>query len=148
MEEGQAAESPMSRDAELDESLTGFYERFASWEEGVAEQVGLTPRQCHAVVELGRSGPIRMKPLADRLGITTGTLTVMVDRLHRLGMVERLSDPEDKRAFNVELSPAGMDVYEAHARHHRDLSIEVSKALSGEEARALVAALDKLKACL
>lgn len=130
---------------ELDRALTRLYERLSAWEESVAEHVGLSPRQCHAVDELERLGKVRMKALAAALGISTGSLTVMVDRLERQGLVFREADPEDGRAFFLGLSPKGAAVAAEHRRHHEELYAELRRALGASGSRELVAILDRLQ---
>jgi DNA-binding MarR family transcriptional regulator len=132
----------------LDRAVTRFYEKLSDWEESVAEQVGLSPRQCHAVSELGGSGRVRMKPLSERLGVTTGTLTVMADRLQKLGMVRRAEDPDDKRAFNLELTAEGDAVYRAHVSQHELRAKEILCAMSEPEAETFIALLEKASAVL
>lgn len=132
----------------LDRTLTAFYEKFADWETCVAEQVGLTPRQVHAVAELGESGPVRMKPLADRLGVTTGTLTILADRLENLGLIRRVADPADRRATTIVLTEAGEGVYRRHRDHHEGLAREFLAALDGNEADTLVRLMAKVSAVL
>jgi DNA-binding MarR family transcriptional regulator len=131
--------------AELDRALTRLYERLSSWEEGIAELVGLSPRQCHVVAELQRSGKIRMKALAQRLGISTGTLTVMADRLMRAGLVRRESDPEDGRAFFLCLSPKGVAVAAEHVKRHEALYEGARKALGVSGSKELVSILERLE---
>jgi DNA-binding MarR family transcriptional regulator len=132
----------------LNRALTTFYEKFADWEDCVAEQVGLTPRQAHAVAELGESGPIRMKPLADRLGVTTGTLTILADRLENLGLIRRVPDPSDRRATTILLTDAGEGVFHRHRDHHQGLAREFLASLEAEEADTLVRLLAKVSAVL
>jgi DNA-binding MarR family transcriptional regulator len=127
----------------LDRAVIRFYERLSNWEESVAEQVGLTPRQCHAISELAEAGRIRMKALAERLGITTGTLTIMADRLENLKLVRRVEDPTDKRAFNIMLTDAGQEIYRQHSRYHARLANEMLSTLSAEEAETLLQLLEK-----
>lgn len=43
--------------------------------------------------------------LAAELGLTTGAVTRVIDRLHRAGFVRRLPDPRDGRRVIVELIP-------------------------------------------
>ena len=131
--------------AELDRSLTRLYERLSAWEETIAEHVGLSPRQCHAVAELGSLGKVRMKALAGALGISTGTLTVMIDRLERRGLVAREADPEDGRAFFLCLSPTGAAVAAEHRKHHEALYEGMRKALGAASSRELVSIMDRLE---
>jgi DNA-binding MarR family transcriptional regulator len=137
MNHGEAA-------ARLDKAMIRLFEKLSSWEESVADQVGLTPRQCHAVSELGEAGRIRMKPLSERLGITTGTLTVMADRLSNLKLVQRADDPDDRRAFNIELTESGREIYRQHGRHHRRLAEELLSTLSAEEAEVFIPLLERM----
>jgi DNA-binding MarR family transcriptional regulator len=129
-------------DGALERAAIRFYERFADREEAVAAEVGLTPRQCHAIVELGEAGPSRMKALAERIGVTTGTMTVMADRLERLGMIERAEDPADGRAVTLRLTRPGAAVRDEHARHHRDMASEISLALGERDSIALARLLE------
>ena len=128
----------------LDNMIMQFYEKLSSWEETVAEQVGLTPRQCHAVSELGEAGKIRMKLLSERLGVTTGTMTIMADRLQKLNLIRRVEDSKDRRAFNIELTEKGRDIYRSHMRHHRQLGNELFSSLSPEEALTFLSLFEKI----
>jgi DNA-binding MarR family transcriptional regulator len=127
----------------LDRAVIRFYERLSNWEESVAQQVGLTPRQCHAISELGEAGRIRMKALAERLGITTGTLTIMADRLENLKLVQRVEDPTDKRAFNIMLTDAGQEIYRQHSRYHARLASEMLSTLDAGETEGLLQLLER-----
>ena len=43
--------------------------------------------------------------LAAKLGLTTGSVTAMLDRLERLGYVTRSADPSDRRKVVVRITP-------------------------------------------
>jgi len=128
----------------LNKTITLFFEKLSEWEESVARKVNLTPRQCHAISEIGECGPARMKPISERLGVTTGTMTIMADRLDRLKMVKRQTDTNDKRASLLTLSDKGKAVYEEHTLHHLRLSHEFVTALGEEDAELLIKLIDKM----
>jgi DNA-binding MarR family transcriptional regulator len=65
-----------------------FYEKLSSWEQSVVAESGLTLPQMHTIEILGGNNLIKMKDLATKMGITTGTLTVMIDNLGKKGLVE------------------------------------------------------------
>ena len=65
---------------------------------------------------------MNMKELASRLGITTGTLTVAVDRLEKLGLVAREPHQNDRRSFLVVLTGQGKEVYEKHHQFHHEFT--------------------------
>ena len=67
----------------LSDLIIEFYEKLSSWEHSVVEGSGLTLPQTHTIEILGVNDGIRMKDLAAKMGVTTGTLTVMIDNLEK-----------------------------------------------------------------
>ncbi len=55
---------------------------------------------------LGKCGPTHAGVLAERLEIDKGLLSRQLQSLERLGLLERQSDPKDKRAVILTVSPA------------------------------------------
>lgn len=70
----------------------------------VANQLGLghTDLQCIGLLVSGPAAPTR---LAERLGLTTGAMTKVLDRLERSGYLHRSADPADRRRIVVTVSP-------------------------------------------
>jgi DNA-binding MarR family transcriptional regulator len=58
----------------------------------------------------------RLTALAERSGLTKQAIGEVVDELERLGYVERLADPSDRRAKIIRLTPRGADGQVAAAR--------------------------------
>ncbi|MEM9514040.1 MAG: MarR family transcriptional regulator [Actinomycetota bacterium] len=71
-------------------------------------------------------GPLSHGALAERLDLTAGTVTTLVDRLERAGYVERHPDPTDRRRTEVALTPA---TYQAFARVYRPCGQAVEQRL-------------------
>jgi DNA-binding MarR family transcriptional regulator len=70
---------------------------------------GASVARLRALRILARSGePLRMRDLSDLLGHAPRTTTTLVDALERDGLVERVRHPEDRRAFLLALTPAGV----------------------------------------
>jgi DNA-binding MarR family transcriptional regulator len=59
---------------------------------------------------LDSSGPCRVTELAGREGISQPSMTAMVSRLERQGLVERQHDPSDGRIVLVAITGAGQDM--------------------------------------
>ena len=68
---------------DLTAELFTFFNDFSSWENSVIRSSDLSVSEAHAIEILGKQGPMNMKSLAQKLGVTTGTTTVTVDRLER-----------------------------------------------------------------
>jgi DNA-binding MarR family transcriptional regulator len=84
---------------------------------------GLTLPQFDVLIQLHRREE-GMTPgeLTRALLVTAGNVTGLVERLARLGLVERRPVPEDRRAVRVSLSPRGEQVMRrAIPRHRRDV---------------------------
>ena len=66
-------------------------------------------------------GPLRLSALAAELSLDASTVSRHVRSLEGAGLLERAADPEDGRAFQVALSPAGAARIEEAACRRRDL---------------------------
>jgi len=68
---------------------------------------GLTPQQFALLAFLWREDELSQKELSEKTDIDRTTLSGLVDRLQKLGLVERRPHPEDRRAWLVALTKAG-----------------------------------------
>jgi DNA-binding MarR family transcriptional regulator len=75
---------------ELLKTIIEFYEKLSTWEEGVVKDSGLTTAQNHPIEIVDHEGSIKMIKLAEKLGVTSGTLTVSIDRLEEKGLLRRV----------------------------------------------------------
>lgn len=81
----------------------------------------LAPHGIHAgqdavLLLLWQQPGIRLSTLATQLGVERPTVTRMVQRLERAGLVERTRDPQDGRAWRVSPTPRSR-LLEAGVRH-------------------------------
>ena len=129
---------------ELHHLIIEFYEKLSSWEHCVVRGKGLTLPQVHALEILGIHEPMRMKELAERTGVTTGTLTVLVDRLEQKGLVQRVPHETDRRSILVVLTPEGRAHFEEHDKLHARLTADLTASLSAEEMDRLARLLSKM----
>ncbi|GAB7078584.1 MarR family winged helix-turn-helix transcriptional regulator [Megalodesulfovibrio paquesii] len=129
---------------QLTQKLVEFYERFSSWELAVVKETGLTLPQMHTLEILGSFGPLRMKELAEKMGVTTGALTVHIDRLERAGLVLRQPNEQDRRSYLIRLSEEGAGHFRDHHALHHQLSTELAGALEPVEVERLIGILEKL----
>ena len=94
--------------------------------------LGLTPGEGRTLAHAARAGVVRQNVLAERIGIEAMTLSTYVDRLEAKGLVERLPDPDDRRAKLVRLTEAASDalagVNEAAASIRADASASIAPA--------------------
>ena len=74
----------------------------------VAERcdLNLTDTQCLNLLEL--SGSATPGQLAEYTGLTTGGITVVLDRLEKAGFIQREPNPKDRRSLIVKTVPSGI----------------------------------------
>ena len=70
-------------------------------------RTGLTPSQFDIVATLGNTPGMSFKELGERTLITKGTLTGVIDRLQEKGLVDRITQLEDRRSTLVRLTAQG-----------------------------------------
>ncbi len=70
-------------------------------------RTGLTPSQFDIVATLGNTQGMTFKEMGERTLITKGTLTGVIDRLQEKGLVERITQLEDRRSTLVRLTKQG-----------------------------------------
>ncbi|QSX32007.1 MarR family transcriptional regulator [Shewanella avicenniae] len=129
---------------EINHAIVEFYERLSSWEQSVVRDQGVSLAQVHAVEILGAHGSLRMKSLAEKLGVTTGTLTVLVDRLVKNGLVVRQPAEDDRRAIEVLLTAKGQQMFEEHDKLHLQLTKEMLAVLTDTECQQFLTFLTKI----
>ena len=71
----------------------------------LARRVGLSQIDLHALEHLEEAGPLTPTAFQGRLGLSSGAVTALVDRLEAAGWVERATNPADRRSVLVRLSP-------------------------------------------
>lgn len=128
----------------MNQALTEFYDKMSSWEQSVVKETGYTLAQIHTIEVLGYHGAMRMKELAKKLGITTGTLTVQIEKLVKAGLIERCAHPEDRRAIVVTLTDQGKQIYAHHNQLHLDLVKDLTRHIAPEQGEILLSCLEKI----
>ena len=71
-----------------------------------ATGLGVTRAQWKVLFKLTRAPGLRQVALADMLEVEPITLSRIVDRLEENGLVERVRDPADRRAWRLQLTEA------------------------------------------
>jgi len=107
----------------------------------LAHQAGMAETDLDALEHLEADGPLTQRDLGARLSITSGAVTMLIDRLESAGWVRRGPHPTDRRYVLLELTeraekeaPAGLIVF-----HNRIRSI--ANGVPAEHREALCAFL-------
>src|SRR5438034_8804308 len=88
---------------------------------------------------------LKMNALSELLMVTGGNVTAIVDQLEKEGLVERLDEPADRRAFRIRLTRAGDRAFAEMAREHEEWVVGLLSGLSRREQDELLRLLAKAK---
>jgi MarR family 2-MHQ and catechol resistance regulon transcriptional repressor len=99
-----------------------------------------------AVLEaLLHKGPLPVNEIGTKVLLTSGSITVAVDRLEAKGFVERRAHGTDRRARIVHLTKAGKKlITRIYADHAADMERLASASLTRAERKTLIRLLKKL----
>lgn len=99
-----------------------------------------------AVLEaLLHKGPLPVNEIGKKVLLTSGSITVAVDRLERKKLVERRAHGTDRRARIVHLTKEGRKlITRAYTQHAADLERLVAASLTPKERTALIRLVKKI----
>jgi DNA-binding MarR family transcriptional regulator len=107
----------MSRDellSALGHEMPGYVGAAVRFNVAVADRIGMSVADLQCLNSVVESGTTSAGELARRVGLTSGAMTRMIDRLESSGYLRRVPDPTDRRRVLVELVPAKL----ASIAHH------------------------------
>ena len=143
-----------ARRPELDFTPVGVISRLARVRSHIDDEIaalleehGLSGPDFAVLVTLARigdDGRISQRRLMDELGLTSGTISVRMNRLVKAGLVDRRHDPQSKRNTIITLTASGRELFERVVPAHLANERRLLAALSNQEEQALAALLRKL----
>ncbi len=108
------------------------------------EECDLSIQEIKAIEFLGRTGPSKMKALADYLGLAVSSTTTLVDNLEDKGAVKRERSLEDRRVIMLRLTEDGKRDYQINLDSYKQFCRNILNVLSDEEQNNLLEIFDKI----
>ena len=124
----------------LVELMEQFSAQMRSRSPAVWDDLDLTMPQVRTLLLLGQ-GQARMSEISANLDRGMPTVTGVIGRLVKKGLVERVEDGSDRRVVACRLTPPGTEVVERFWRIGRMRSEALAQALTVEELEAVLPAL-------
>lgn len=127
-------------------ALARCYLTFSRVVAGKVSEYGLTVPQFGILEALYHLGPLSLGELAEKLLVTGGNITYVMDRLEEQGMVERQRSEADRRVVTAVLTAKGRALIAEVFPGHTEFILELVEALEPEEreeARSLLKKLGK-----
>lgn len=109
------------------------------------EALGISAPRLSALSVLVFGGPLRIGELAEAEQVEPPTMTRLVDAMARDGYVERVPDPDDRRAVIVRATPKGSRALKRGRARRVAALMSGLRALSPAELDALARGVDVLE---
>lgn len=106
--------------------------------------VDMHPSQSFCCVLIERNPGLSQRELADRIHIKPATVTIMLQRMEKSGLIRRESDPKDQRIQRLFVTESGIEANRRSEIILHDLLKETYGRLTPEELRDYCNAVEKL----
>lgn len=124
------------------------YQAFSEFSAADIKRFGLTSPEFDVLATLGNKPGMTFKEIGENTLITKTTLTGVVDRLEKKGLVRRRACPEDRRCIRVVLTDKGDQIFrQVFPEHVRRLSEQLG-TMPGDERDRLLDGLKQLRRLL
>jgi len=125
-------------------ALARCYSTYAKAIAAKVQEYDLTVPQFGTLEALYHLGPLSLGELADKLLVTGGNVTYVMDRLEGRGLVARYRSVDDRRVVRAKLTPAGRDLVSNVFPGHAEYVEHLCRHLSAEEQEDLRSLLKRL----
>ncbi len=105
---------------------------------------GLVPSHCDILMLLYKHEKLTMKEIAQKIHRTKPTVTILIDKLEKLGYLCREKSQEDNRITYIALTKAGKDFERVFTQISDELNKIMYKNFSDEESKILDELLKKM----
>jgi DNA-binding MarR family transcriptional regulator len=139
------AEASEQRVRELAQFIDALTERFKANESVFADRLEVSERELALLRALAKEGPMIMRALGGRFGVPVSTMTGLVDRMEKKGLVRRVRGRHDRRAIELEATPAGALALREHARGLEAIARGMLETLGDRDQQALIAILRRVR---
>ncbi|MFW6070493.1 MAG: MarR family winged helix-turn-helix transcriptional regulator [bacterium] len=85
----------------------------------------------------GKLSGLNPSEISERQGTSRNTISSLIRDLEDETLVQRALDPQDRRRFNIQLTPAGRRLVRNHVSNHLQIMATCFAVLDGEEQQIL-----------
>ena len=110
-----------------------------------ARAQGLTRAQMIILARLERQADISQNELAAATEVAPMTVARLIDRLEETGLVKRCTDPDDRRAWRLRLTPAAAPILREIKRARAELHHDMTRGIEPAVLDAMAAGLRQMK---
>lgn len=113
--------------------------------EDEASMQGITLPQWRTLAQIATFDCITQRAIAEKIDTDPMTVSGILDRLEKRGLIERYPDPSDSRAKLARLTPAGGELFDAARKIGFAMYEAALEGVSPEDRETVVAVLAKMR---
>jgi len=118
------------------QSLTDFF--------NYLKQTDLSMLQAYALAHLFFKGPLKMSDLCEHMQVSPAAASQLIDRLEKLEMVERISDPDDRRVRKIVVLEKGKNFVQENFNFSQGWLSEIPADITPEQLSQITEVLSML----
>lgn len=105
---------------------------------------GTTKMELHVLLLVQTQPDIVLGEIRERLGVPNSTLTGVIDRVEKRGLVERTISARDRRSYGLKLTDKGKEIRREHDRVLLMISSKILATLDEDEKMTFIKLLTKV----
>ncbi len=103
-----------------------------------------TLRQLYYIELIDKNQGISVSELAIKLEVKKSTVSIAINQLIDLGIVNKIQSNQDKRFYFLQLTPKGNQIMEMHKQVHKNTIKKILKILNQKEVENFVKIVNKI----
>jgi len=119
--------------------------QISTYLEDQTRELGLSPIEGHVLSYLRSYAPAPIGELVRVFGIKQSTLTSLLDRLEKAGLVHREINRDDRRSFLIHISAEGKELAERLNRVLETLEEEIRRRVSPRDVKGFHAVMNAVE---
>lgn len=120
----------------LDQAMRSLHRAIERFEGEAAAKLGIGRSDWRALCLVIDNGGLAPRALGAALGLTSGSVTTLLDRLEGRGLVRRMPHPTDRRSLSLEATARARETIEASREPLAAIGLAIAGKLGTERARA------------
>ena len=136
----------MNRELELVESMDKLSDLMRKFQTQLrkGDLKEYTLRQLYYIELIDKNQGISVSELAKKLEVKKSTVSIAINQLIDLGIVNKIQSDSDKRFYFLQLTSKGNQIMEMHKQIHKNTIKKISKILNPEEVENFVKIVNKI----
>jgi MarR family 2-MHQ and catechol resistance regulon transcriptional repressor len=107
-------------------------------------QNNITQPQFLVIEALGHLGPLKVGQICEKMLVSGGNMTLVLDNLEKQNLTERTHNKEDRRSLIIQLTKEGKKTFDKVFPAHAEYITELMSPLTSDEQKKLGELLKKL----